>query len=85
MDMTLKITTMTDKLYTVHVEYDYVVVADSDISAYAVAREYARDALSDLSTHDLDLDVTPGVTATGWDGECIPYGGDGNKRTRKTK
>ena len=69
------------KLYTVKVSFDYVVVADNVHSAYTIGADYARDALSDLSISDCDMDVTEGVHAYKWDGECIPYGGDGNTRT----
>ena len=69
------------RLYTVQVTYDYVVVAENEREAIGVGLGYARDALGDISIHDVDIDVTEGVTASGWDDECIPYGGDGDKRT----
>ena len=72
-------------LYTVTVSYDYVVVAEDLVDAEAVGRGYMKDALSDLSVYDVDIDVTSGVTAYGWDDECIPYGGDGNTRTKEYK
>lgn len=34
-----------------------------------------------MSVHDVDIDAKFGVSAYGWDGMCIPYGGDGNTRT----
>ncbi len=70
------------KLYTVTVHFDYVVVADDVNDADAIARGYIRDALSDMSIFDVDVDVEEGATAYGWDGDCIPYGGDGNTRTK---
>ena len=70
------------KLYTVTVHFDYVVVADDVNDADAVARGYIKDALSDMSVFDVDVDVEEGVSAYGWDGDCIPYGGDGNTRTK---
>lgn len=72
--------TMT-KLYTVRLSFDYVVVAEDDHDAFSVAIGQGRNALGDMSIHDCDIDVTEGVTAEGWDDMCIPYGGDGNKRT----
>ena len=69
------------KLYTVKVTYDYVVVAEDENDADAIARGYARDALGDMSIYDVDIEVYEGVSAEGWDDECIPYGGDGDKRT----
>jgi hypothetical protein len=72
---------MSKKLYTVKVTFDYVVVADDENDADMVGRGYIRDALGDMSIHDVDLEVTEGVDAWGWDDDCIPYGGDGNTRT----
>ncbi len=72
---------MSKKLYTVRVSYDYVVVADDENDAYSVGIEAVRDALFDLSVHDVDIDIKEGVSAFGWDNDCIPYGGDGNTRT----
>ena len=71
------------KLYTVTVSFDYVVVAEDEADAELVGRGYIRDALSDLGQWDVDLDVRPGASAHGWDGECIPYGGDGITRTKE--
>jgi hypothetical protein len=73
------------KLYTVRVSYDYVVVADNVENAEAVGRGYAREALGDLSIFDVDIDIVGGASAYGWDDDCIPYGGDGNKRTGEYK
>lgn len=72
--------TMT-KLFTVRVSFDYVVVAEDDHDAWSVAIAEGRDAMRDISIHDCDIDISEGVTAAGWDDMCIPYGGDGNKRT----
>lgn len=71
------------KLYTVTVHFDYVVVAEDVNDADLVARGYARDAMSDIGQWDIDIDVVEGVSAQGWDGDCIPYGGDGNTRTKE--
>lgn len=70
------------KLYTVSVAYDYVVVAENQHDALEVGMGYAKEALSDMSIRDVDVDVAPGVHAYNWDGQCIPYGGDGNTRTK---
>lgn len=71
------------KLYTVTVHFDYVVVAEDVNDADLVARGHIRDALSDIGMFDVDVDVVEGVSAYGWDGDCIPYGGDGNTRTKE--
>jgi hypothetical protein len=73
------------KLYTVKVSFDYVVVAEDQHDAYQVGLGYVKDALSDMSIHDVDMEVTSGVSAYGWDDDCLPYGGDGRKRTRDYK
>ena len=73
------------KLYTVQVTYDYVIVADDIANAYGVAAGYAQDALSDMDRDDLDINITPGVSAYKWDDDCVPYNGDGNKRTSDYK
>lgn len=72
---------MKQKLYTVRVSYDYVVVADDVQDAYEVGLGYVKDALSDMDRRDVDIDVVEGVSAYKWDDECIPYGGDGDTRT----
>lgn len=71
------------KLYAVRVGYDFVVAADSLGDAYARAPLYVREALGDMSAHDVDIDIDEydGKNADSWDDECIPYGGDGNTRT----
>ncbi len=71
------------KLYTVTVHFDYVVTAEDVADAEAIGRGYIKDALSDMSIFDVDIDIEEGVSAVGWDGDCIPYGGDGNKRTKE--
>lgn len=74
---------MSKQLYTVKVEFDFVIVAESLREARAIAPNYIHDALNDISVHDTELFVTGGVSAEGWDGECIPYGGDGTTRTKE--
>lgn len=77
---------MTKKLFRVTVEYDFVIVAEDDgDSCWEVAEDTAREAFSDLDRHQLSFHVIPfkmeDRNITGWDEECIPYGGDGNTRT----
>ena len=71
------------KAYMVEITTHAVVMADDEAHAYAVAETYKRDALHD----DLDprIEIEGEVAHVeqlghGWDGECIPYGGDGNTR-----
>jgi hypothetical protein len=73
------------KLYTVNVSFDFVMVADNIADAELEARYYFKEAISDMPRSDIEMSVVEGVSATGWDDECIPYGGDGNKRTGEYK
>ncbi|GAA4400510.1 hypothetical protein [Quisquiliibacterium transsilvanicum] len=72
------------KLYEVSVEFTMVVQAGDEEDAWDVARENVRDAVGDADPH---LHVVRRVTGAaqlrdGWDGMCIPYGGDGNTRIK---
>lgn len=66
------------RLYTVHVVNDFVVWADSEEAASAVAlqnergeRDHARvEAVAALA------DPTPETLPPGWDTGCIPWGRD---------
>ena len=72
------------KLKKVCLVLEYVIVAE-DGEADEVAREFARDACGDVGREDFDITISeyaPG-SVQNWDGECIPYGGDGNTRTRE--
>lgn len=73
------------KLYMVEITTHAVVVAEDEDHAREVASDCRRDALSD----DIDPQIDVGREVTklqdlenGWDGECIPYGGDGNTRLK---
>ena len=69
---------------TVTLETLIVVVADDIDHAYKIANENTRDAI-DNERPDPDVNVRGEVTSErhlhgGWDGMCVPYGGDGNTR-----
>lgn len=62
-----------------------VVVADDEAHAYDVAEQHAKRAFDD------DYSVTPRISLNaevhnasnlkhGWDGDCLPYGGDGKTK-----
>lgn len=70
------------KLFTVRVEYDYVVAAEDFEDAESKAVEYAREALKDYSVYDLDYTIDSGVKAIGWSDDSLPYGGEGDKTIR---
>lgn len=64
------------KLYTVKVEFDFVVAVEDGENPDKVAMEYVSDAFNDMSRDMLDFtvfDYEPG-TVFGWDDRCIPYG-----------
>lgn len=67
------------KLFTVTVEFDYVVAAEHYEDAEDKAIEYAREAMKDYSVYDLDYTIDHGVKAVGWSDDSLPYGGDGDK------
>lgn len=73
------------KLFTASITFDFVVVAEDENHAHQVAMSEMREALSDMDRYDADIDITEGVSANGWDDDCIPYGGDGNTRTKDYK
>ncbi len=59
-----------------------VVVAHDKDHAWEVAQEYAAQAFDDEVPQTY---ITGEVFSlrhlhSGWDGECVPYGGDGNTR-----
>ena len=66
------------------VETTRVVVADDENHAFDVALSLARDALSDPCEpyHVCVIGEVKDVSQLqdGWDGLCIPYGGDRTKR-----
>jgi len=73
------------ELYTVKVRFDFVVIADDEASAKEKAKVYAEQAFADTPDIYISTDVEYGVSAKGWDGLCIPYGGDGSTTTADIK
>lgn len=74
------------KIVTVRCIFDYAIVVENDaewIDQYSVAVNNVREAFRDLSADDLGYDFYEYEQRkpSSWDGECIPYGGDGNTRT----
>jgi hypothetical protein len=72
------------KPYAVEVSFTMVVMAEDETDAYQCARENASEAWGD--TYDPRIDVCEQMQTEAdlkrhrWDGQCIPYGGDGNTR-----
>lgn len=72
------------KMWNVSYSFTAVVVAESELEAHKVARQYALDAADD-TCGDLDVTVEKEIQTandfeSGWDAECIPYGGPNNAR-----
>jgi len=72
-------------LKKVRVKFEFVIVAKPGDDLASKARECISDAVDDMSndeftiiTHDYKDGDVPG-----WDGDCIPYGGDGKKTIRE--
>lgn len=72
------------KPYAVVVSFNMIVMAMDDADAYQRAQENARDAWGD--TYDPKFEVCENMKTEAdlkrykWDGQCIPYGGDGETR-----
>ena len=64
-----------------------VVVADDEAHAYDVAEQNAKRAFDDDYSENPRISLNAEVRNAsnlkhGWDGDCIPYGGDGSTRIR---
>ena len=71
------------KAYMVEITTHAVVMADNEAHAYVVAESYKRDAFHDDPNPRIEIEGEVAHVEQldhGWDGECIPYGGDGNTR-----
>lgn len=71
---------------TVTMETTLVVIAEDENHAWEVARENARRDFDDADEAP-QIHVTGEVKSAehlrdGWNGDCVPYGGDGNTRLR---
>jgi hypothetical protein len=70
--------------FAVEVSFTMIVMAEDEGDAYQCARENASEAWGD--TYDPQFDVCEQMKTEDdlkrhkWDGQCIPYGGDGNTR-----
>jgi len=73
------------KLFTVTAKFQYVVAAEDIAEAVGIAEDVVHEAMSDLpSRSDAVQSVFPyHGNVDGWDGDCIPYGSDNDKRTHE--
>lgn len=70
------------KLFSVEMTYRVVVVAEDAFDAQNVASNNAYSIVSDAFEPDwLDSDEIKSIDELprGWEVDCIPYGGDGDK------
>ncbi len=76
---------MKTHLKTITVSYSFVLACTTEQDPEQVARNYLRESLADMGerSEDITIRVTPYATCkpSGWTGDCIPYGGDGNTAT----
>lgn len=73
------------KPYQLTMKTTVVVMASDALHAVQVARENHREIVRDS---ELDAGIALPVNSLSdlsdeWDGECIPYGGDGNTRLKE--
>ena len=71
------------KPYMVEITTYGVVMAEDEAHAHQVADSYKREIFGDDWNPRIEVDgavVKVEDLAHGWDGECIPYGGDGNTK-----
>lgn len=79
----------TSKPFPVTFSYVAIVMADNQAHAEVVARATQQDILKDL--RDKDIGVSCGnaipdessLAAHGYDGTCLPYGGNGDATLRE--
>lgn len=69
------------KPYAITISFTTIVMAESPKHAVEVAENTKHDAFYGEPNHELSApyeiqDVTK-LAGIGWDGECVPYGGDG--------
>ena len=77
---------MTLRVFEVRIATYAVVAAEDETHALEVARRNASQALSDDGApyiHVLGEAKTLNDLGHGWDGDCLPYGGDGETTLSK--
>lgn len=71
------------KLYSVELKVIAVVEAEDENEAIQAAEDGKREIFGDVDGPDItvlsEVESLSDLT-DGWDGDCIPYGGDGNTR-----
>ena len=73
-------------LYRVEWTVVAIVEADDEDDAFTTAADAKHEIFGDVDVNDITLwgEVTTiSDLPSGWDGDCIQYGGDGNTRLRE--
>lgn len=63
-----------NKLYTVTLSIQYVVVARDEQLAMRVAKKESDEAFRNSGYDDMKFKIEEGSHAEGWDDRCFPYG-----------
>jgi len=69
-------------IYRVQVESEIVVIADTTEEAMKIAENSIREIDRCEFDTGLPRKIDENNLPAGWDGDCIPYGGDGNTRLK---
>lgn len=69
------------KPYPVEFQFTMIVMAEDEVHAADVASSEKNNGWHDTSEPEMyvfgEVKKVSSLAAYGWDGECIPYGGDG--------
>lgn len=72
------------KPYSVEISFTTVVMAEDEAHALKVVEDTKREAFYETPDHDYrtprEITEEKQLAAIGWDGDCIPYSGDGETR-----
>jgi len=75
------------KPYAVEVSFTMIVMAEDESHAHEVAEDWADDAWRDDASKAFNVDGVVSSDADllrhGWDGYCLPYGGDGESNLKQ--
>ncbi len=63
-----------EKLYTVTLSIQYVVVARSEQQAFRIAQKESDEAFRNSGYDDMNIKIEEGLHAEGWDDRAFPYG-----------
>jgi len=69
------------KLYTVTMEYEYVIAVEDDEDADIVAEETFRDAKYDISDDVKLFTSEMRILPAGWNDKCYPYRVNSEEKT----